>query len=135
MSSWSGVSDGEGSDGNIPKSPIRSPFSAAFNTTPRPPGILTNGAREVPAGLREHPEDLYDTLQVEVEQAMIHNPEKKNKARITREERGHLIRHLTMTQETWKSLPTSKSPHFFEMKGTLLMRKAEVLSAGTDHEI
>jgi hypothetical protein len=41
MSSWNGISDGD-SDGNIPESPIRSPFSAAFNT-PRPPGILTNG--------------------------------------------------------------------------------------------
>jgi len=55
----------------------RPPFSTAFNT-PRPPGILTNGVREIPANVREYPEDLYDALQVGFEQAMIRNPEERH---------------------------------------------------------
>ena len=106
MSSWDGLSDGENSD-DMYESPPRSPFSTAFNT-PRPAGIITNGVKEVPPSFNEHPEDLYDTLQVEFEQAMIHNPERKHKTHVTREERGHLIRHLTMTEERWKALPKAE---------------------------
>jgi IS30 family transposase len=146
MASWDGFEDDQSNSSEIPPSPIRSPFSAAFNTTPRPPGILTNGVREVPASVHEHPEDLYDALEVEFQQAMIQNPEKRHKTRITREERGHLIRHLTMTEEAWKALPTAekdtvernrrhKALTYFAMKGTLLMRKPEVVAAGTEHEI
>jgi len=105
MSSWDGFDDSHSNSGCF--SPIRSPFSAAFNS-PRPPGILTNGVREVPDSIHEHPEDLYNALEVEFRQAMIQNPEKRYKTQITQEERGHLIRHLTMTEEAWKALPTAE---------------------------
>jgi hypothetical protein len=144
MSSWDGFEDDDRSNADASPSPIRSPFSAAFNT-PRPPGILTNGVREVPSSVSRHPEDLYDALEVEFQQAMLQNPQKKHKTRVTWEERGHLIRHLTMTEETWKTLPTAqkgilernrhhKAVTYFQMKGTLLMRKPEIIAAGTEHE-
>jgi len=54
----------------------RRPFSTAFNT-PRPPGILTNGVREIPANVREYPEVLYDALQVGFEQSNDTKPRGK----------------------------------------------------------
>jgi hypothetical protein len=76
---------------------------------------------------------------------MIKNLARQNKTRLTFEERGHMIRHLTMTDSAWRDLPTSeksnqernrraKALKFFEMKGTLLMRKPETVALGTDHE-
>jgi hypothetical protein len=82
-------------------------ISIPYNT-PCPPSILTNGVRKVPANLREHPEDLCDALQIKFNQAVIQNPEKKHKNWITWKERGHLIRHLTMTEEAWKALPLAE---------------------------
>ena len=82
MASWDGFEDDQSNSDEIPPSPIHSPFSAAFNITPRPPGILTNGVREVPASVHKHPEDLYDALEVEFQQAMIQNPEKRHKTQI-----------------------------------------------------
>jgi hypothetical protein len=58
------------------------PFSAAFNT-PRPPGILTNSVREVPFSVSGYPEDLYDALEIEFQQAMLQNSERKHKTRVT----------------------------------------------------
>lgn len=144
MSSWNGIEDDDANNQAPPSpTPPSSPFSAAFRT-PRPPGIQT-GVRGVPPHLSEHPEDLYDALEVEFDKAMIKNPNRRNKARLTFEERGHMIRHLTMTESTWRDLPTSekgsqernrrvKALKFFEMKGTLLMRKPETFAPGTDHE-
>jgi hypothetical protein len=144
MSSWKGIEDDDANNQAPPSpTPPSSPFSAAFRT-PRPPGIQT-GVRGVPPHLSEHPEDLYDALEVEFDKAMIKNPNRRNKARLTFEERGHMIRHLTMTESTWRDLPTSekgsqernrrvKALKFFEMKGTLLMRKPETFAPGTDHE-
>jgi hypothetical protein len=145
MSSWNGFEDGDDND-ELPQSPPApsSPFSTAFHT-PRPPGIQT-GVRDVPPDLSEHPEDLYDTLEVEFNKAMIKNPNRRNKTRLTFEERGHMIRHLTMTESTWRDLPTSekgsqernrrvKALKYFEMKGTLLMRKPETIAPDTDHEV
>jgi transposase InsO family protein len=51
-----------------------------------------------------------------------------------------------MTETAWRDLPSSeknglernrraKALKYFEMKGTLLMRKPEVFAAGTDHEV
>jgi hypothetical protein len=144
MSSWDGFDD-EDPDSQHPPSPTppSSPFSTAFRT-PRPPGIQT-GMRDVPPRLSEHPEDLYDALQVEFDKAMVNNPNRRNKTRLTFEERGHMIRHLTMTESTWKNLPTlekgsqernrrSKAFKYFEIKGTLLIRKPEMIAKGTKHE-
>jgi hypothetical protein len=143
MSEWSGIDDDENAD-NQNVSPLSSPFSAAFRT-PRPSGIQT-GVKNVPPALSEHPEDLYDALQVEFEKAMINNPNRRNKTRLTFKERGHMIRHLIMTDTNWKELPPSdkgsqernrrlKALKYFEMKGTLLMRKPEIFAEGTDHKI
>jgi hypothetical protein len=103
MSSWNGFEDG---DVNNEYSTPSSPFSTAFRT-PRPPGIET-GVREVPSTLSEHPEDLYDALEVEFNKAIINNPSRRNKTRLTFEDRGHMIRHLTMTESIWQSLPTAE---------------------------
>jgi hypothetical protein len=81
MASWSEFKD-DFSSGDISSSSARSPFNTAFNT-PRPPNILTNGVREVPNSVREYSEDLYDALQIEFKQAIIYNPEKRHKTRIT----------------------------------------------------
>jgi hypothetical protein len=98
-SSWNGCDDNDRSNNDVsPRSPP-SPFSAAFNT-PRPAGILTNDVREVPSSVGEHPEDLYDALEVQFKREVLNNPEKKPKTRITWEERRHLIRHLTMSEDT-----------------------------------
>jgi hypothetical protein len=104
MSEWSGIDDDENAD-NQNVSPLSSPFSAAFRT-PRPSGIQT-GVKNVPPALSEHPEDLYDALQVEFEKAMINNPNRRNKTRLTFKKRGHMIRHLIMTDINWKELPPS----------------------------
>jgi ABC-type uncharacterized transport system YnjBCD ATPase subunit len=88
---------------------------------------------------------LYDALQVEFDKAMVKNPTRRNKTRLTFEERGHMIRHLTMTESAWRDLPTSekgnqernkraKALKFFEIKETLLMRKPETVASGTDHK-
>lgn len=74
MSSWNGFEDGDSGSGVLLSSPPRSPFSAAFRT-PRPAGIQS-GVRDVPPDLSEHPEDLYDAIEVEFGKAMIHNPNK-----------------------------------------------------------
>jgi hypothetical protein len=145
MSSWNGFEDGDDND-ELPQSPSppASPVSTALRT-PRPPGIQT-GVRDVPPDLSEHPEDLYDALEIEFNKAMIQNQSRRNKARLTFEERGHMIRHLTMTETEWRDLPSSekdsrernrraKALKYFEMKGTLLMRKPEVFAEGTDHEV
>jgi ABC-type uncharacterized transport system YnjBCD ATPase subunit len=77
---------------------------------------------------------------------MIHNPNRKNKARVTFEERGHMIRRLTISDAAWKALPPSekgsqernrrqKALKYFEMKGTLLIRRPETIAQGTDHEV
>jgi hypothetical protein len=96
MSDWSGFDDADNNQNGSPSpSPASSPFSAAFRT-PRPSSIQT-GVRDVPPALSEHPEDLYDALQVEFDKAMIKNPNRRNKTRLTFEERGHMIRHLTMS--------------------------------------
>ena len=42
---------------------LSSPFSTAFYT-PRPPDIQI-GVRDVPPFLSQHPEDLYDALEIE----------------------------------------------------------------------
>jgi hypothetical protein len=98
MSSWNGFEDdNDNDDQQRSPSPPPSPFSTAFRT-PRPPGIIT-GMRDVPPDLSQHPEDLYDALQVEFDKAMVHNPSRRNKARVTFEERGHMIRHLTMSEK------------------------------------
>ena len=145
--SWNGFEDSDSGSGELSLSPPptpSSPFSAAFRT-PRPAGIQT-GVRDVPPGLSEHPEDLYDALEVEFGKAMIYNPKKKNKARLSFEDRGHMIRHLTMTEDAWRKLPSTekgsqernrrvKALKYFEMKGTLLMRKPEVFAKGTEHEV
>ena len=61
MLSWNGFEDGD--DNEEPSPPPSSPFSTAFHT-PRPLGIQT-GVRDVPPDLSEHPEDLYDALEIE----------------------------------------------------------------------
>jgi hypothetical protein len=108
MSSWSGIEDDDDNARTHPLSLSResSPFLAAFHT-PRPPGIQT-GMRDVPPNLSQHPEDLYDALQVEFDKAMVKNLTRRNKTRLTFEERGHMIRHLTMTDSAWRDLPTSE---------------------------
>jgi hypothetical protein len=142
MSSWNGIEDDVNVDVDsdrqlLSPSPPSSPFSAAFRTS-RPPGIQT-GIRDVPPTLSEHPEDLYNTLEVEFNRAMTHNPNRKNKARVTYEERGHMIRHLTMSEAAWKALPPSekgsqernrraKALKYFKIKGTLLMRRPETIA-------
>jgi hypothetical protein len=56
-----------------------------------------------------------------------------------------MIRHLTMTKSTWKNLPTlekgsqkrnrrSKAIKYFEIKGTLLIRKPEIIAKGIKYE-
>jgi hypothetical protein len=67
---------------------------------PRLPCIQT-GVRDVPPDLSEHPEDLYDALEIEFNKAMIHNQSRRNKAQLTFKERSHMIRHLTMTEAKW----------------------------------
>lgn len=101
-STWNGWDDGHRSDGDASPSPPRSPFTAAFST-PRLAGILTNGVREVPGGVGEHPEDLYNALEAQFRREVQDNPEKKYNELLGRS--GHLIRHLTMSEDTWKRLP------------------------------
>jgi hypothetical protein len=144
MSSRGGFGDDNHSDGDTSPSPERSPFSTAFNT-PCLASIITNGIREVPASASEHPEDLYDALEVEFQQAMLYNLERKHETQITWEERGFLVQHLTMSEDTWKALPKAekgilgrnqrhKAPTYFGMKGTPLIRKPEAITADTEHE-
>ena len=74
----------------------------------------------------EHPEDLHDALEVEFQQA--YNSEKKHKTRITWEERGPLIRHPTMFEDTWKGLLEAE-------KGILeLNRRHKALTYGTNRD-
>jgi hypothetical protein len=145
MSSWNGIEDEDANSQHpLSPSPPSSPFSAAFRT-PRPPGIQT-GIRDVPPSLSEHPEDLYDTLQVEFDRAIINNSNRRNKTRLIFKERGYIIRHLTMTESTWRDLPTleksnqkrnrrAKTLKYFEIKGTLLIYKPETIAKGINHEI
>jgi len=143
MSSWNGIEDDASNQAPLSPTPPSSLFSAAFRI-PRPPGIQT-GMRDVPPHLSEHPEDLHDASKAEFDKAVIKNPNRRNKTRLTLEEHGHMIRHLKMTESTWRGLPASekgsqernrrvKALKFFEMKGTLLMRKPETVAPGTDHE-
>jgi hypothetical protein len=143
MPSWNGF-DGDDSAGELPPSPSpSSPFSTAFHT-PRPPGIQT-GVRDISPSLGQYPEDLYAAFEVKFNKATIKTPNRRNKTRLTFEESGHVIRHLTMTETTWRDLPTSekgiqersrraKALKYFEMKGTLLMRKPETVAPRTDNE-
>jgi hypothetical protein len=145
MSPWKGFNDNHDNHDQLPSpSPPSNPFSAAFRA-PRPPGIQT-GIRDVPPSVSQHPEDLYDALEVEFNKAMIHNPNRRNKSRLTFEARRHMIRHLTMTETTWKDLPSSnkgsqernrrqKALKYFEIKGPLLIRKPEILTEGAGHKI
>jgi hypothetical protein len=102
MSEWSGIDDDENNADNQNVSPLFSPFSAAFRT-PRSSGIQT-GVRDVPPAFSEHPEDLYDALQVEFKKAIINNLNRRNKTRLTFKERGYMIRYLIMTDINWKEL-------------------------------
>jgi len=76
---------------------------------------------------------------------MVQNRGKKHNTWVTWEERGHLNQRLAMAEETWKALPKGrkstlerdrchKALTYFETKEALLMRKAEVVAAGTEHE-
>jgi hypothetical protein len=67
---------------NLTNSPAMQDSSALF-----PRIYLIRRHRDVPPTLSEHPEDLYDALEVEFNRAIIHNPNRKNKARVTHEER------------------------------------------------
>lgn len=63
MSSWNGFDDGDAnSEHSTPLSSRSSPFSTTFRTPPLP-GIET-GVREVPRTVSEHPEVLYDALEI-----------------------------------------------------------------------
>jgi hypothetical protein len=145
MSSWNGFQDGDDNDARqTSPTPPSPPFSSAFRT-PRPPGIET-GVRTVPPSFSQHLEDLYDALEVEFNKALIHNSNRRNKARLTFEKREHMIRHLIMSDTAWKTLPSSekgnqernrrlKALKYFAIKGTLLMRKPEIFTKETDHKI
>jgi hypothetical protein len=95
--------------------------------------------RDIPLTLSEHSEDLYDTLEVEFNRAIIYNSNRKNKARVTHEERGYMIRYLIISEAAWKALPPSekgsqernrriKALKYFKMKGTLLIRRPEIIA-------
>jgi hypothetical protein len=54
--------------------------------------------RNIPPTLSEYPEDLYNTLEVEFNRAIIYNSNRKNKARVIYEERGYIIRYLIILE-------------------------------------
>jgi hypothetical protein len=76
---------------------------------------------------------------------MVNNLNRRNKTRLTFKKRGHMIRYLIMTESTWKNLPTLKKDSqkrnrrfkafkYFEIKGTLLIRKPEIIAKGIKYE-
>jgi hypothetical protein len=76
-------------------------------------GVLVAPANDfvemtVPSNLSDHPKDLYDALEVEFNKAIINNPTRRNKTRLTFKDRGHMIRHLIITESIWQSLPIAE---------------------------